>query len=257
MIKIAQQILIGVYTLARSSGLLNSDIGRRIFTGAYWSYKRLLEPQPIALSQYVLPGFWVVDVGANLGFYSELFAKWVSADGKVLAIEPEQNNFNNLTLVANRAGDGKRIEPLMAIMSETDGELFLRINPTSHADHRVAGDSNGTKVTSYRLDSALNRFGNPRVGLIKIDVQGSEMRVLQGAIETLRQHRPAVYIEIDDKALLEAGTSVEELERFFDGLGYSAWRVEGAKVSGPLAESTKRDMRLKIGYADFLYLPIG
>ena len=253
MVKFLQSVLIRIYALTRAAGFLNTPLGNWLFTSAYWAYKHLLEPSPMALARFVPPGAWVVDVGANLGFYSQLFAGWVAQGGRVLAVEPESANFRHLQTVAKRSG--KLIDPLQSLLSEVDGELKLRINPASHADHRVTCNGEGLSVPSCRLDSAMEARGNPHVGLIKIDVQGAELRVLLGAQETLRRCRPALYMEVDDQALKEAGTSASELDAFLENAGYVAWVVESDKLRGPVASAERVAIRRRLGYADFLYLP--
>ena len=68
---------------------------RSVFEACYEIYKRLIEA-PHALRAHVQPGTIVVDVGANVGFFTRYFAEWTGADGRVLAIEPEQQNFERL-----------------------------------------------------------------------------------------------------------------------------------------------------------------
>src|ERR1041385_3696722 len=98
MKKLVQNTLLGMYRVVNASGALRTRAGRRVFEWGYHGYKRILEAGDIqALTQWIKPGTLVIDVGANIGFFTKYFARRVSEGGKVLAIEPEQNNFKRLT----------------------------------------------------------------------------------------------------------------------------------------------------------------
>ena len=70
------------------------------------------------------------------------------------------------------------------------------------------------------LDSFIEERGLPRVDLIKIDVEGYELHVLQGARETLARLRPVMFIEVSNFNLCEQGTSAQELIAFLEAAGY-------------------------------------
>ena len=254
MISALQRLLMTLYALAKASGLLDSRPGKWIFRLAYFTYKRWLEPTPFALRNYVKPDTWVVDVGSNLGFYTLLFSRWVSGAGKVLSIEPATENYAELQSMIASEGLTERVVAVQAIASEIDGQLMLKLNPESHADHRIADSGVATK--SVRLDSLLEQNGKPRVSLIKIDVQGAEPRVLLGGMGTLREFAPAVYMEVDDRALMESRSSAVELIDWMLGLGYVPYAVKGKNLSPALSMEEISTMLRKLGYADFLFLPV-
>ena len=252
MISALQRLLMTLYALAKASGFLDSRPGKWIFRRAYFTYKRWLEPTPFALRNYVKPDTWVVDVGSNLGFYTLLFSRWVSGAGKVLSIEPATENYAELQSMIASEGLTQRVIAVQAIASEIDGQLMLKLNPESHADHRIADSGVATK--SVRLDSLLEQNGKPRVSLVKIDVQGSEPRVLLGCMGILREFGPAIYLEVDNRALTEAGSSAAELIEWLRDVGYAAYAVEGENLSSALSMEEIFAMLRKLGYADFLFL---
>ena len=250
-----QRFLMTIYAMAKASGFLDSSSGKWIFRRAYFTYKRWLEPTPLALRRYVEPGSWVVDVGSNLGFYTLLFSRWVSGAGRILSIEPATENYAELESMVASEGLSGKIVAVQAVASEIDGHLRLKLNPESHADHRIADSGIATK--SVRLDSLLAQHGKPRVSLIKIDVQGAEPRVLAGCLRTLREFAPAIYMEVDDRALMESGSSAIELIDWMRGLGYAAYAIKGKHLSHALSVEEISTMLRKLGYADFLFLSVG
>lgn len=93
----------------------------------------------------------------------------------------------------------------------------------SHADHRL-GES-GTAITLDTLDALWTGLGRPEVGLVKIDVQGAEMRVLAGARELIEVCRPALYVEVDaDPARVDRAGAVHLLAQL-SAMGYRANRA--------------------------------
>jgi hypothetical protein len=82
--------LLACYRVVTATGVLNTAWGRTLFETTYWLYKRHYETGSImSLQKWVKPGTVVIDVGANIGYFTLPFASWVRDGGKVLAIEPE------------------------------------------------------------------------------------------------------------------------------------------------------------------------
>jgi hypothetical protein len=105
------------------------------------------------------------------------------------------------------------------------------------------------------LDSEIKDLGWPRVGLIKIDVQGAEALVLEGARETLARSRPAIYMEIDEASLARFGSSAEELQSQLSSLDYFMYEADERRLEQPIDPARAALVRAGVGYADFLFLP--
>src|ERR1044072_2917763 len=92
-----QSCCLGLYRVSKGSGLLSTGWGSSLFEWAYHAYKRYLEARETrVLGGFVEPGSVVIDVGANIGFFTRFFAERVSEGGKVIAIEPEESNYQRL-----------------------------------------------------------------------------------------------------------------------------------------------------------------
>lgn len=252
-----QSALLRLYRGLSATGLLATPAGRRVFEAAYMLYKRRLEAGPIEhLREVVRPGTLVIDVGANIGFFTRLFGRWVQPGGAVLAIEPEPRNLERLAALVERERLAGSVEVLAGVAAEASGTLRLRLNPHHPGDHKIGED--GLPVPAHALDDLMTRRGWPPVSLIKIDVQGAEERVLDGARQTLRRRSPALFLEVHDQALRGFGSSAERLLGRVAAAGYSLHalgrrgRSPAMTVAQALAAIGAPD-----GYADFLCLPPG
>ncbi|HZP85910.1 MAG TPA: FkbM family methyltransferase [Burkholderiales bacterium] len=252
--RIAQRALLLLYRAIRRTGILATAPGRSLFESGYWAYKSLLEARDIEhLRPYVTPGTTVIDVGANIGFFAVRFARWVGDEGRVIAIEPESVNFDSLCTRVQQLGLRERVIALRAAAIERSGEVRLALNPDHPADHRVA--ESGIAVPGLAIDDVMAERGWPRVSLIKVDVQGSELRVIRGARTTLERWGPTLYVEFHEPSLREAGTSSQELLRELLALGYSPSFLD-KHATWRLIDAQALDATMKArGYLDVLLVP--
>lgn len=247
-----QSLLLACYRYALGTGLLSTRYGAAVFEAAYWWYKLRIEARDTDLLRaYVGDGGNVIDVGANIGFFTLKFASWVGASGRVFAIEPEPNNFARLSERVRREGYSSRVCLAEAAAAEGPGELRLAVNPGNPMDHRLADE--GLSVRAITLDDLCAGAGWPTICLVKIDVQGAEARVIGGARQLLTCSSPAIFVEIEASSApgAENGTLlIDDLA----SLGYTphtleeggARRIDGTDHAIALARRS--------GYIDFLFL---
>ena len=198
------------------------------------------------------PGGLVIDAGANFGHYSLTAAGHVGAAGQVIAFEPHAETFAMLqancgllpqdNVLAVQAGLGAS-DDMMDL--HTDSE-----NPGGHSYFAwnlrgTAGESHSVPVRS--LDSYLQEMGiQDPVSVMKIDVQGYEAQVLEGATAMIERDRPAVFCEVTPEALQRAGSSVDEVLGFFETRGYSAKVI----IDGESAPSRMDYPALRVFFAE-------
>ncbi len=163
-----------------------------------------------------------IDIGANIGYFSLLASKVVGPQGLVIAFEPLHENVSCLldTCSRNRTDNviclslalGDACRPVTLHLSG-DGQVGL-------TSLRPVGDQT-RRVLSSRLDGILDETLFARVRLIKLDVEGAEMNVVQG-MEGLfaRGHRPFVICEVTDAFTRSLGASASMLVQRFASYDY-------------------------------------
>jgi len=169
----------------------------------------------------------VLDIGANIGWYSVLASQLVGGTGQVRAFEPDARNGEVLArnLARNRAHDNVRIERMaVGARSET---LSLFHSDDNLGDHRLFDDGTGRVSTSVPVEplDALYAEG-PLPTLVKSDTQGSEARILEGATHLLaRGWRPVWLVEFWPYGLAKSGADAFALWKRFHELGYRMLEV--------------------------------
>ncbi|MDQ8728362.1 FkbM family methyltransferase [Bradyrhizobium sp. LHD-71] len=247
-----QRTGLGAHALLVRSGAMRLPGIRSIFGLAYERYKLHLEKGAVAaLSRIVSPGSLVIDVGANVGFFTTRFADWVGKDGFVIAIEPDLENFE---VLERRLSERDRVKRINAVAAGEKGVLRLKRNEVHPGDHRIALDGDGVEVASVRLDDLLQLCPDRPLTLVKIDVQGAEMIVLSGASSILADKSPALLIEIDEAQLREFGTSSAALLDHLESFGYKSNELDASGATTPIDRSGLQKRLAESGYLDILFL---
>ena len=199
----------------------------RIAYSAYKAWSDRLERR--LLTRLLSPGKTVVDVGANIGIYSEFFARRVGSDGAVFAFEPHPTNFGRLSRVPRHY---PQVHCRQAAVAEASGSLRLFISESLNVDHHTYDCADG-RASIVVEAVALDDFFTPGypVHLIKIDVQGAELAVLKGAKRILQANRQIeVLFEYWPYGLKRAGASGAELLRFLSDLGFQCRGIASRQI---------------------------
>ena len=172
-----------------------------------------------ALERLVGPGDQVLDVGANLGYFTLLAASLVGPGGHVVAVEP--NELNVKLLESSRRRNGfENITVAQVAATNVIETLFLHAT-VGNGSVTALGDADSifdTKtVPGIPLDVLLARRTQP-IKLIKIDVEGFEYMALQGAVELLRQDKPHIVFEFSADGI--EGIKARDFLLWLEGFGY-------------------------------------
>lgn len=196
------------------------------------------EPELLEYCQkYFNPDRDVIDIGANIGFFSVYFAKSLNR-GKVLAIEPAETAlkflYRNLELnnVRNKVdvfeGVISDLSGLSEIKTIQGNEEYSTIGKLIHPS-AVDKQYSLQKAKSFTLDDIVDqRSIDP--GFIKIDVEGAENLVFKGAGKVLAERRPVILCELSDYLLKENGSSAIEVIKMIKEYKYNIFDPEAPSL---------------------------
>lgn len=135
----------------------------------------------------IQPGDIVLDIGAHVGFFSQ---RCLDRGARVVAIEPDVRNF---ACLRDRVLDAVLIQ---GAAWNASGTAHLKLNGACTAGHSLYfGSKTDVHVVTQLV--TIDSLQLPKCDFIKIDAEGAEVEIIQGALETLRTHRPALVIEVD------------------------------------------------------------
>jgi FkbM family methyltransferase len=159
-------------------------------------YGEFSESEAELFRQIVRPGDVVVEAGANIGAHTVHLAKLVGPRGMVLAFEPQRIIYS--LLCANlMLNEQFHVQPFRAAVSDAVGTIRVPVlNPRGRLNSgglSLATFKTGEPVPVVRLDD----YQMPSLRMLKIDVEGMETEVLRGASQTIKKHRPVLYVEND------------------------------------------------------------
>lgn len=189
-----------------------------------------------------------VDCGANIGQFSLIASRCVGANGKVIAIEPEENNYEQLkkNLDLNHA---QNVSIIKSALGERDGsvDFFVRSaehgfsNRGVHSLHAHSDWLEPMKVTVplRKLDGILR--SEQRVDIIKMDIEGAELGALKGAEESLERFSPLIFLEANEICTRYFGHSTLDVKNWLLRRGYRLARFQDGRLlqvdAGPEEDS--------------------
>jgi len=170
----------------------------------------------------VKEGSTVIDIGANIGYFSLLAAQIA---GKVIAIEPELMNGQDLNdnVVLNGF---KNVDVVNAAVSNKMGTAQLNVSAGESGEHSlvIPKSRKYQKVQPVKLIT-VDSLKAENISLIKIDVEGHEYEVIEGARNTLANQSPPMIIEIWPEGLQTSKHSVEDFGKLLTSMGYTDVKI--------------------------------
>jgi len=152
-----------------------------------------------------------LDIGANIGYFSLLASKLVGNKGRIIAFEPNPVTMKRLKQNID-LNCTKNIELIEVALSNQDGEVHLFCPQDETHGFTSMRNQGWQKVDSYKVQTKLLDDVLPidisRIDLIKIDVEGAELLVFEGAKNTIIKFRPKIILELNEKAAENFGYDI-------------------------------------------------
>jgi FkbM family methyltransferase len=218
-------------------------------------------PLQLLLLETLKPGDRFVDVGTNIGMITLLASKLVGTTGRVDSFEPnpeccryvrqvvQDNAIGNVHLhpVGLNDTDG---EATLTLVTEHSGMGTLASVPDKEREHITGTVAVRTAVGDVELDD-----GAGPIAMLKIDVEGFEMRVLRGLRKRIAQDKPVIVTEVEEAHLNRDGMSRSDLVELLTSLGYVPYsmRLRRAGLTHRLSLDPIADYKTAV-VTDFVWL---
>jgi FkbM family methyltransferase len=175
----------------------------------------------------------VIDIGANIGYFTVLMSKLIGPEKRVFAFEPQERIVvrlrRNIELNAPC-----NVEVFPIALSDKQGTVIFNVPPVGneafgsiHANGRF-DVMNTIEVKTERLDNVMSKLGNPEIGLIKMDAEGAELPILRGAEKLLSSSRkPDLIFEANEDNCQPFGYCVFDLLSYVHSRGYRLRQLDG------------------------------
>jgi FkbM family methyltransferase len=200
---------------------LRTPHGRRLFAYGF------CEPAARAMRSLLRPGDVMIDAGANIGLFTVLAATRVGPRGRVIACEPSPATMELLRDNVGRNGFDW-VELQEVALADEPGRLEMHVfEPGSGFSSFAPAETSGSsriEVPVTTLDEVACEFLD-RARLVKLDVEGAELRALRGAQALFMRARPDFIVELEPEHLERQGSSLADLQALFDDAGYVGFLI--------------------------------
>lgn len=252
----------------------DESIGKTIAEHHIW------EPHVTSVMRNILqPGMTMIDMGANIGYFTLLASHQLGPAGRVIAFEPNHlncnliymssliNGFENIDIFPVAVGDG--YTPFVLDLQDgSNGAVSTEVSTSTSSIHLKEGLGDGVnhsyllhrKLTcTVLLDHVLADL--PQIDVIKMDIEGSEYRALCGMKQLIQQHRPIIFSEFAPASL--QGVSHVSGETYLQALIDHGYTLSIIELDGTLMESDDRPSSImkiyrdrKVGLIDLIAHPL-
>jgi FkbM family methyltransferase len=196
------------------------------------SIKEIHEPFETELvKDHVNKGEFVLDVGAHIGYYSLIMARCVGKNGKVFSFEPNPLNFNILKKNIE-INEYQNIVLEEKAVSNKNGTTNLYLSKGNSGMHRIHPSKYCEDVISVdvvKLNSYFNNQITKKIRFIKIDAEGSELDVLEGLSDILKNSKIKIIMEFVPEHIIEHGSKPLDVLNFLNKYGFKIFIINEDK----------------------------
>ena len=191
------------------------------------------EEETKILFRCISPDDVIFDIGANIGWYSLLIAS-IYPKAQVFAFEPMPQTYNQLCKNI-KLNDLKNIETHKIGFFESEKEISFYFNPNltvATSIKNILDDENIHTVKGHvvKLDSFTQQNEIKKLDFIKLDVEGAELFVIRGGLETLAQYTPIIFMEMLRKWSAKFGYHPNDLITLIQPLGYQCFKIQDSRI---------------------------
>jgi len=175
----------------------------------------------------IRPGMTVVDIGANIGYYTLIASRRVGNEGQILAFEPEPKTYEVLKTNIH-ANNIVNTQCFPLAISSHAGEERLFLSSENKMKHSLLSQDTQTdfiKVTTCTLDDFMEKRSISKVDFIKMDIEGAEGLALSGLIGTLQKLGPTIMTEYAPERLQRLGQDPVEFIQMLQRIGYCVFEI--------------------------------
>lgn len=237
--------------------------GRKMFLhgndGLALSLFKVYEPgQTQIVKNNVKKGDIVIDVGANIGYYTLLFAQLVGPQGRVYAFEPDPSNFDLLKKSIDLNGY-QNVTLIQKAVSNKSGKIKLYLGDENRAINRIydAGMNDARQSVEVDIVNLDNYFQDytGKIDFIKIDVEGSESGVLEGMPLILQKSKKLkIMSEFDPFLMKKFGSESHEYIQLLLNSGFKVYDILGKKGKMIPINSSESFRNITPKEGDYTYL---
>jgi len=220
---------------------LSDLIQRKVFVGCYE------RNETVIFRRLLRPGQTLLDVGANIGYFTALGAQLVTSTGKVICVEPNPTAFKKLKAMIDR-NKLSQCTPVNIGLSKEAGSITLFEPPIEHHNlNSTMVPTAGYKpidVAIRTLDEILDEHGVRQVDLMKVDVEGHEPKVFSGGARSLESGKIRhILCEFNQPWLEQANSSSKALLAMLKDFGFDV--ISGAGKEDDLSQYPIVNLLLK------------
>lgn len=202
------------------------------------------EPEVTSLfCSLIRKGMTIFDIGAGVGYYTLLAAKRVGDDGLVVAFEPNPRLFE--LLVENVKINGwKNVKVIQSAVSDMCTKVLLNIPRVGSSGSSISPTVSDKRIVvkSISLDEFLQQHEDvSEIDLIKMDIEGGEVRAIKGMKEVIKKFKPIIICEIHPKQINAIGDNIRDINNILFTNNYEKFLILNHKlVKSEIKESSGR-----------------
>ncbi|MDR3151420.1 MAG: FkbM family methyltransferase [Holosporaceae bacterium] len=206
-----------------------NEIGRALFVSGVYDPNSL-----VVVNALLKDGDVFIDAGASMGYFSLLMANAVGETGHVYALEPSKRDYKRLESNIELNGLSGTVSHYPYALADLKGSATLLVAGEERNALNTLGSEFGVKgvektrsetVDTVTLDGFIEEEEISKVDVLKLDVEGSELKALEGARKTITKHKPAIMLGVNAVALKACGADTLRVEKLLSEFGYYMYKL--------------------------------